>query len=113
MKLSKIVFAQIIFAAVLASADTSKTNYVCIGLDEAPGYAIVNATPDPEQSLKPFGHVNGAEVRLLEADDSVSLTVKSSDKKIMTVVAAKGKILFSQLNPEQPDQAMNISCVAQ
>ena len=108
---SKSIIALIVFSTALASANTK--NYICVGLDEAPGYAIVNATPDLNQELTTFGHVNGAEVRLSEKDGSLSLTLKLSDKKISTVVTTPGKILLNQADYNEGKTSYNVSCIAQ
>jgi len=85
--------------------------YVCTGLDEAPGFKVVVASPDADGILKPFAHVNGAELRLLQTGSSVSLTLKKSQSQILTVVANQGKLLLSQTDTKNSQENFNVSCI--
>lgn len=93
----------ILFLTALMAMNASATEYICLGADE--GTQRVNGSPDPSQPLRPFGHVQGQEVRLIEnADGSLSLSVKKSADRVLVIVARQGALLYSE-------GAANISCV--
>ncbi|QDK44128.1 hypothetical protein DOM22_02630 [Bdellovibrio sp. ZAP7] len=93
-----------IAAMTLVSTVAHASEYTCLGVDENNGLARVNTEVDPTQSIKPFGHVKGQEVRLMEDDGHLSLNIKKADGTMIIIVAMPGGLLFQ-------DGTINLSCV--
>ena len=102
---NKTVLESSLFISLTAVQAQANSNYICLGIDEAPGFATVDA--GREEAGKVFGHAQGYELRLLENDGMLSLTIKKSNSDIISIVghSARG-ILFSQ-------GTVSVNCVKQ
>jgi hypothetical protein len=68
------------FLISLTAFQAQASNYICLGVDEGDGFVTVNAVPT-EDIVAPFGHAQGYELRLIEDQGMLSLTLKKVGSK--------------------------------
>lgn len=67
--------------AFLVSTQSFAKSYLCLGVDENDGFVRVEAKIDPNATVKPFAHLTGQELRLVEmtsstGQETLGLTIK-------------------------------------
>ncbi len=92
----------------LTAFQAQASNYICLGVDEGDGFVRVNAVPN-EDTVEPFGHAQGYDLRLIEDKGMLSLTLKKTGSKnhgdVISIVGYGSQgLLFSQ-------GKINVNCV--
>jgi hypothetical protein len=100
------LFTSLIALCSFVSLNASANTYICLGVDENEGFAELNVRPDRNLPVPAMAHVQGMELRLIESEDSqsLSLSMKKTSGEVIAVVANPGKILFSTGN-------ISVNCV--
>lgn len=102
--LNKSVFASFLLITLTAFQAQAGT-YLCMGVDEGDGFIRVEASPAADGTVKAFAHAQGYELRLLELDGSLSLTLKKSNSDIIAIVSKGSEALLFSAG------AVNVNCV--